>query len=629
MTRPKPVGRFASVLLVVLCFALDLGGPARAAEPLRPGDSDELLIVDCLLPPKLKRLGTRVTYAEARKPVKTSGLDCGIRGGEFTEYDRADYQTALAAWRPLAEQGDPKAQNYVGEILEKGLGSAPDATAAAGWYRKAAEQGFGPAQLNLGELYERGVGVALDPAEAQKWYRRASGLPERGLAFSAAAAPPGAPEIDALQRQLADKVREAERLQAELRRAAAQGEKQAELESREQALREREAKLTALQSEVAKLQRESEKRQRSDDAGVVLAGPGIQLIDPPLPISRGLALPIAKTPAAKRVVVGEVEAPAGLLMLSVNDVETPVDAQGLFRSEVEVPAAGVEIHIVAIDRQGKRAERRFALQRGAAEELRVEETALPRADWGTYHALVIGNDAYRQLPRLATAGQDAKSVAALLEHRYGFKVRLLLDADRYQTLSALNAMREALTDKDNLLVYYAGHGELDEANMRGHWLPVDAEPSSSANWISNIQITDVLNAMSARHVLVIADSCYSGALTRSALARLEAGMTPEARRVWIDAMLAKRSRTALTSGGLEPVLDAGGGGHSIFARVLLEVLEANQDVLEGQRLYQEVSARVTWAAEGSQTHQLPQYAPIKFAGHESGDFFFVPAQRPR
>ena len=47
------------------------------------------------------------------------------------------------------------------------------------------------------------------------------------------------------------------------------------------------------------------------------------------------------------------------------------------------------------------------------------------------------------------------------------------------------------------VVYYAGHGELDRVNNRGHWLPVDAETNSSANWISSIQITDVLNAMTA------------------------------------------------------------------------------------------------------------------------------------
>jgi hypothetical protein len=89
-------------------------------------------------------------------------------------------------------------------------------------------------------------------------------------------------------------------------------------------------------------------------------------------------------------------------------------------------------------------------------------------------------------------------------------------------------------------------------------------------------------------------------------------------------MIEKRSRTALTSGGLEPVLDSGGGEHSVFARALLDVLSENMAVLEGQQLYRDVSARVSYAADSIAVQQIPEYAPVRFAGHEAGDFFFVP-----
>src|SRR4029077_14852345 len=101
-----------------------------------------------------------------------------------------------------------------------------------------------------------------------------------------------------------------------------------------------------------------------------------------------------------------------------------------------------------------------------------EAVGLPRPKdlgaFGNYHALVIGNDQYRQLPRLNTAVNDAREIDRTLKARYGFKVTLLLDADRYQILSALNGIRERLTNKDNLFIYYAGHGELDRKNQRGH-----------------------------------------------------------------------------------------------------------------------------------------------------------------
>ena len=225
---------------------------------------------------------------------------------------------------------------------------------------------------------------------------------------------------------------------------------------------------------------------------------------------------------------------------------------------------------------------------------------------------------------LDTPEADAKAISEILATRYGFEVKTLLNATRYDILSELNRLRGKLTEKDNLLVYYAGHGELDRVNQRGYWLPVDAEANSDANWISSVAITDILNAMSVKQAIVIADSCYSGALTRSSLGRLESGMSDDARANWLKSIAASRSRTVLTSGGVKPVLDGGGGKHSVFAQILIGILTENTEVLEAQRVYQELSARVLNAAMKSRFEQRPEYAPMRFAGHESGDFVFVP-----
>ena len=126
------------------------------------------------------------------------------------------------------------------------------------------------------------------------------------------------------------------------------------------------------------------------------------------------------------------------------------------------------------------------------------------------------------------------------------------------------------------------------------------------------------------HAIVVADSCYSGTLTRSSIGQLESGMSEEARARWLKAMVNARARTVLTSGGVQPVLDGGGGKHSVFARIFLDVLSENNDAMEAQRLYREVAARVLDQASRFQMEQRPEYAPLKFAGHESGDFLFVP-----
>ncbi|MCI0409225.1 MAG: hypothetical protein L0191_11815, partial [Acidobacteria bacterium] len=125
-----------SCVLLLLAGCLtgpELGGqPDTQAQP--PGTrADEFLIVDCLLPGQVRRLGTQLMFVTARRAVKTSTRDCEIRGGEYVAFDRSTYATSLKVWLPLAEQGDAAGQTYVGEIFEKGLGVPPDYAAAAQW----------------------------------------------------------------------------------------------------------------------------------------------------------------------------------------------------------------------------------------------------------------------------------------------------------------------------------------------------------------------------------------------------------------------------------------------------------------------------------------------------------------
>jgi peptidoglycan hydrolase-like protein with peptidoglycan-binding domain len=236
---------------------------------------------------------------------------------------------------------------------------------------------------------------------------------------------------------------------------------------------------------------------------------------------------------------------------------------------------------------------------------------LAALDYGHYYAVVIGNNNYKKLPKLNTAVEDAKAVAATLEQDYGFTVSLLTDASEEQVVGALDALRRKLTPQDNLLIYYAGHGWYDDGAERGYWLPVDAVADNQSHWISNADITDSLKAMQAKHVLVVADSCYSGSLTRG----LAIGSGSSS---YFEDIVKRRARTVLTSGGLEPVLDAGGGGHSVFARAFLDALQANNGVIDGEGIYHEVYDQVRLNAE-----QEPGYGNIRLAGHDGGDFLFV------
>lgn len=87
---------------------------------------------------------------------------------------RGDFAAALALWRPLAQRGDPAAQNAIGLLYDNGQGVPQDPATALMWYRRAAKKGNADAQNNLGMLYANGLGVPQDYAKAAMWYRRAA-----------------------------------------------------------------------------------------------------------------------------------------------------------------------------------------------------------------------------------------------------------------------------------------------------------------------------------------------------------------------------------------------------------------------------------------------------------------------
>lgn len=162
---------------------------------------------------------------------------------------------------------------------------------------------------------------------------------------------------------------------------------------------------------------------------------------------------------------------------------------------------------------------------------------------GRFYALVVGTAQYDSLPDLHTPLADARAVAGVLRDRYRFDVQVLENPTRYEIVSALNRYRTVVTPDDNLLVYYAGHGFFDEAADKAYWLPSDAQRDNSANWIIADDVTSTIRAVPARHVLVVADSCYSGGLTR------DAGpvFTRQERSRFLEKMAAARSRTLMSS----------------------------------------------------------------------------------
>ena len=93
-------------------------------------------------------------------------LAAGLFGLPFVSCGQED----LSALRQKAEQGDAKAQFFLGSAYADGEDFPQDYKEAVRWYRRAAEQGYVAAERSLGRAYADGNGVLQDYAQAYAWF---------------------------------------------------------------------------------------------------------------------------------------------------------------------------------------------------------------------------------------------------------------------------------------------------------------------------------------------------------------------------------------------------------------------------------------------------------------------------
>lgn len=244
---------------------------------------------------------------------------------------------------------------------------------------------------------------------------------------------------------------------------------------------------------------------------------------------------------------------------------------------------------------------------------------------GKYYSLIIGNSEYEHLNDLKNASNDARGIDRVLREEYGFDSTLLIDATERQIFQAFQQLVGKTSENDMVLIYYAGHGY--ELRNESYWLPVEAQSRQEAevSGISSLTVANWLRAMPAKHVMLIADSCYSGSGIETT-----GGFTYSVQDVekMLPYFMSSPSRTMLTSGAISPVMDGDGGGgeFSIFTRELIGLLKENRGVLYGEALYEHLVDRVKYTPDGIAVNQTPMFGSIESAGHECGQFVLV---RPR
>lgn len=230
-----------------------------------------------------------------------------------------------------------------------------------------------------------------------------------------------------------------------------------------------------------------------------------------------------------------------------------------------------------------------------------------------YYALLIAIEDYEDDNYdLRYPINDALELKSLLMDLYSFNeknVITLFNPKRSDIIRTFTLLKNRLTASDNLLIFYAGHGNWDEVAEQGYWLPADAKPNDLSEIITNTEITSFIKSIKAKHTLLISDACFSGSIfkTRDAFIGESFG---------IDYYQSRTARKAITSGALTPVPDK-----SIFIEYLLKSLRNNQKkYLTSEELFLSFREAVI---NNSPLNQRPLFGNINDSGDEGGDFVFI------
>ncbi len=318
------------------------------------------------------------------------------------------------------------------------------------------------------------------------------------------------------------------------------------------------------------------------------------------------------------IVTGAVESKAGLVDVLVNGQQAELDEKGNFSAEILLKVGYNEIVVKANDIFRNQAVKKFAVNRSAGQVASVKNDISPTDNSfqsAKYYALIIAVQNYES-PEISALDYpifDAKLLQETLVNNYTFdreNIKFLQNPDRRTIYKTLQDLKYKVKEKDNLLIFYAGHGYWLNDMKEGFWLPRDAAGiNDPSDWIPNSTIRNYIKSIKAKHVLLIADACFSGGIFKTR------DLRPQ-QEVSVEKIYDLPSRKAITSGSLKTVPD-----RSVFLEYLLKRLKENRETyLDTQKLFSLLRDAVI---NNSPTNQTPLYGAIAEVGDEGGDFIFI------
>lgn len=198
-------------------------------------------------------------------------------------------------------------------------------------------------------------------------------------------------------------------------------------------------------------------------------------------------------------------------------------------------------------------------------------------------ALIIGNDSYVNIPKLAKARADAAGYGAFFESQ-GFETTVFTDLDSKSATFALAGFLDSIQPGDTVAFAFSGHGWSD--GRENYLLPIDV-PASGSETLFKRQSIAVQNGVNgivdeivmrgAKLTLVVIDACRNNPFNAGDNTRtvgLSRGLVSEiAPEGTFIAFSAGAGQTAL-----DALSDADPSPYSVFTRHFLAELKKPQDL---------------------------------------------------
>jgi hypothetical protein len=344
------------------------------------------------------------------------------------------------------------------------------------------------------------------------------------------------------------------------------------------------------------------------------APPVVVITEPDVDLKRGFK--IVKT--KKIPVRGKATDKDGIYEVLINGVDATVQEDGSFFANVPLKIGTNELVVKATDIKQASSTKRFTIKRKSP-DVDVDKPVVVNKEkldvgFGKYYALLIGVSDYNEasnIPNLeGLPTKDAKDLKDVLVTQYSFDeenvVLLNNDPTENQILREFVKLKKKVTNKDNVLIFFAGHGIYDEATETGSWLPSDADPEYGLNLISNSTIKDYIKGINSKHTLLISDACFSGSIFKTRSYKT----APKS----ITRKFELPSRKAITSGTLKTVPNK-----SVFLKYLIDRLKNNDELyLTARKIFDRIEEPVM-----NNSKNVPQYGTIQEVGDEGGDFVFI------